>query len=207
MSTGIRIPPQIPLPDKVGYGDTYEESRTTSVMESGPPRIRNKFRTAPKLIDVQFSLSQYEYQIFEVWWQEAIRGGELEFDIQLIDDTETVVWYTCRWLGGSFTAEIAVDNDWVVAGKLRTIGGPFDIRPADTDELEGLSRLLTIANGSLLIGKTLRGKSVLSIAAKGKLYSPIFGKATLQIVTKGRLAPYELHGLVQLSIVAEGELD
>ncbi len=190
MPTGIRFPLKDRPPHAEGYGDTYEETRTTVEMETGPDRVRNKMRSAPRLISVRWKFTQEEYQKFEVWWQEGILGGERLFDMQTIDDTEDVIWFTCTWVG-EFQAEINSEDgglQWWVSGTVRAEGPSFADRPAGTDELEGRASMEMRATGALLIIRALAGRAPVGITARGQLLAPpLHGRSTPVLIARGAL--------------------
>lgn len=188
MPTGIRFPLDRPAAAQ-GFSDTYEETRTTVEMTTGPDRVRNKMRTAPRLFNVQWKVVHADYTKFDTWWHEVIKGGALEFDVQILDDTETPVWYTVRWIK-SYKVEVSSDgdSDWIISGLLRTKGASFEDRPSGTDELEGRSLFRLRARGTLFIPTVLYGRASLHLTARGMLARPeMEGRAALHFLAKGRL--------------------
>lgn len=210
MATGIRIPPQVPPPLRDGYGDTYEETRTSVEMDAGAPRIRNKMRSAPRLFTLTWHMSAAVYKVFDIWFAETIAGGAKEFDIQLLDDSETLVWYTATFEKGSYRAAIEEDNNWRVSATLRAVGDSFPTRPPGTDELRGVADLsLLPLLGVLVIKKSLSGRVDLGIGegTRGVLKPfPMFGIANLNISARGALYPRPLYGIAQMSLTATGTL-
>lgn len=216
MPTGICLPPQIPPPERDGYDDTYEETRSSVDMQTGPPRMRNKFRVAPRLINVRWTLSNAAYRIFDIWFSETLKGGEVPFDIQLLDDTEELVWYTARWSKGEFRAEIQEDGKWVVTGTIRSTEDPFADRPSGTDELGGRGSFNFTGKGNMLIAKVLFGAGSLGLSfARGALRAtPFFGQTFFEMFTRGQLTPrpfygrgtFDLTGIAALAVFGADEL-
>lgn len=210
MATGIRIPPQVPPPLRDGYGDTYEETRTSVEMDAGAPRIRNKMRSAPRLFTVTWHMTADVYKVFDIWFAETIAGGAKQFDIQLLDDSETLVWYTATFQDGSYRAAIEEDNNWRVSATLRAVGESFATRPPGTDEMRGVANLsLLPARGQLLIRKVLFGSVMLGIGegTRGALKPvPLYGRAVFDLNGRGRLYPRPLYGRATMDLTATGAL-
>lgn len=194
MASGIRTPVEVGLPSSESYGDTYEETRSRTEMDTGSPRMRNKMRTAPRLFDVSWKLTQADYQAFDSWFQDTIKGGLMEFDIQLLDDTEDLVWYTARFVDGTYTATIDAWDNWIVSGTVRALGDPFEVRVPATDEIEGRVAFRMTNTGAMVVGKALFGRSSLGLtSARGAFRPPvIYGRGTMKInYGKGNLQTRE----------------
>lgn len=208
MATGIRIPPQVPPPLRDDYSDTYEESRTAVDMDAGAPRTRNKMRTAPRLFTVSWHMTAAVYKVFDIWFAETVAGGAREFDIQLLDDSETLVWYTATFEKGSYRAAVEDGGNWRVSATLRAVGDSFPTRPPGTDELRGVAALdLTAPRGLLVIQKVLFGSTTLGIGegTRGVLKPvPLYGRAVLDLSGRGKLYPRPLYGRATLSLTATG---
>ena len=207
MPSGIRLPPQIRQPDRDGFDDTYEETRTRVDMEIGAPRIRNKMRAAPRVFNLRWTMTNDVYQVFDIWWQETIKGGEAEFDMQMLDDTDTLVWFTVRWQKGTYRAEQQDTDKWIVSGAVRSVGESFPYRAPGTDELAGLSTFNTKAQAAMLVGKVLFGASSVGIGeAKAKFnIVPFYGRGTIGLSGRGRLRPRPFYGSAVFNLVAQGE--
>lgn len=198
MPTGIRFP--LGVPEKTGFGDTYEETRSRLDMEIGPARVRNRMRLAPRTFTVQWSFGFDEYLIYERWWQNVIKGTSKKFDIQLLDDTESIVWFTCEWIK-PFVANLNASNVWVVTGTIRTISDSFETRPSGTDELAGTVSMGLTASAAMLIKKTLYGKASLGLTAQAKPKAiPLYGRARLGLDGRGKLIPRPFNGRAHLGI-------
>lgn len=159
--TSIRFPPDLRLPDREGYGDADEETRTEFQPSTGAIRRRHKFRTAPRVFDVRWTFTQQEYYIFDFWVQNTIDGGALPFDIQLIDDDETIVWYTVTAVGEFKYQILEAEGElrYQVSWRLRARKASFgEIRAPGTDELRGTAFPGLTTYGTLLVYTPLRGR-------------------------------------------------
>jgi len=206
MATGIRYPADLQRPDRGGFGDTFEEIRTEVPMEVGAPRVRNRMRSAPRIFDVRWTFSQTEFTLFDNWWQYTIKGGASEFDIQLLDDDQTLVWFTVRALG-DFKAEVVNELEWLVTLRLRALSDNFGTtRAAGTDELRGRSTPGVNASGNLLVYSPIRGSTSVGISAATARPKtlPFMGKSTpgLYSLPRAKFAPFPLRGQITIGVSA-----
>lgn len=209
MPTGIRFPSQLRVPDREGYNATFEETRSVVDMEAGPARRRNKYRRPPQLFDLQWTFNQADFTVFDIWWQDTIGGGTREFDIQLLDDDETVVWYTVT-AKGEYKAEVSEVMDWRVTLRVKALGANFGpVRPAGTDELMGLAEVGVTARGMLLIPKVLRGSTSVGITAQARFsLPPLRGAASVGLfrLPRARFGAFPLRGAAAVGVTASGAL-
>lgn len=168
MPSGVVFPINLPVVSRPGHGDMFEEIRSSFEPEIGVSRRRNRMRVAPRIFELQLDLSQDEYQIFDLWWQDTIKAGELEFDIQLLNDDNVLVWYTVNVLE-EYSADVTKTMDWLVSFKVRAKLDHFGItRDPGTSELLGTADIgLTSAAGAL------------------QVYTPFYGTVTLDLTATG----------------------
>ncbi len=211
MPTGIRFPIDLKDqgPERSGFSDTYEETRSRVEMEIGAARTRNLMRSTPRLFEVSFTFNYNEYNVFDNWWQNTILGGLHTFDIQLLDELDELVWFTVRWIG-KYKASIDPSNNWVVTGSLRSEDESFEDRPPGTDELRGKTKITTKATGKIKIGKTVRGSATVELTGVGRLTPlPIhlYGTGSPELIAPARLAwPAILYGDANVEITGVGTL-
>lgn len=179
MPSGISLPTQLGVPLKSGYSATFEESRSAVEMESGLPRRRQVYRRPPQIFDLKWDFTQGQFTVFDIWWQNSIDGGSREFDIQLLDDDESIVWYTVTALG-VYTAEVSLVMDWTVSLRVRALDDNFGpVRLSGTDELIGSTSVGIVASGNLQVGKPIRGSAEIGMQSVGTLIMPgIHGSAS-----------------------------
>lgn len=209
MPTGIRFPSQLRVPDRDGYNDTFEETRSVVDMEAGPARRRNKYRRPPRLFDLQWTFNQEDFHTFDVWWQDTIAGGTREFDIQLLDEDETVVWYTVT-AKGEYKAEVSEVMNWRVTLRVKALSASFGTdRQAGTDELTGTAFVGVTARGMLLIPKVLRGLATVGATAQARFsLPPLRGSAAVGLfrLPRARFGAFPLRGAAAVGIAARGAL-
>jgi len=211
MATGIRFPADLRVPDRDGYGDTFEEIRSAFEPEIGQVRRRNRMRSAPRVFDLQWVLNQADYQIFDVWWQNTIKGGEQSFDIQLLDDDHTLVWYTVHALG-EYKAEVVHELEWRVTLRVRALGDNFgSTRPAGTDELKGRAAVGVVrGTGAIKVTRPIRGTTSVGVTASGRLAFPAMrGSTTVGMyrLPRGTLAPIPMRGSITIGPPATGKIE
>jgi len=209
MTTGIRFPPGLRPPDRDGYADALEEGRTEFQPDVGAARRRNKFRTTPRLFDVTWTFTQGEYYAFDWWVQNTVDGGAREFDVQLLDDDATLVWYTVQGVG-PFSYDIADPEGelrYVVKWKFRAKDESFgEFRPAGTNELYGRCAPGVTARGRLLVYTPFRGRtSVGVVSARTRFSLPAMrGIANVGMywLPRAQFAPFPLYGLTAVGVVS-----
>lgn len=168
-NSGIRFPTSLRSPDREGYGDADEETRTAFQPSVGAVRRRHKYRTAPRVFDVRWTFTQTEYYTFDYWVQYTIDGGALPFDIQLLDDDQTLVWYTVTAVGEfryeilEAEGELRYQVNWRLRAKSNYFG---ESRPSGTDELRGEGALPGVTTyGVLRVYTPLRGAADVGVSA------------------------------------------
>lgn len=187
--TSIRLPNNFPVPDRMGYGDTQEESRSRVNMEIGPVRQRRRSRTSPRLFTVQWKLTQSQFQEFDIWYQEILQGGSKQFDIQLLDDDSSLVWYTVEMPEvPKWKIQSESSDNWVVEATLRAPGRYFLIRDSGTDKLIGRCAATLRNTGALKVSKTINGRAAIGISAtRGRLNLGIYTRGNFGLTSRGRL--------------------
>ena len=214
MTTGIRFPSDLPLPDRSDYRETFEEIRRSLEMESGTQRRRNRMRAAPRRFDLSFQLTQNEFAAFDTWWQSTIRGGEREFDIQLqADDAgEALVWYTVRVVDGVYNAEVNERMEYRVTFTVRAVAEGFATRISGTDELRADLRIgLQSAKANALIYSPYRADTSVGVTYARAVFNlpPLRGATAVGLLqyTRGRLLPRPLFGAAVLGMRAQARFD
>lgn len=215
MTTGIRYPATLPPPSRDAYAEEFEEIHRATEMEAGTRRKRARMRVAPRRFDVGAVLSQTQFAEFDRWWQDTIKGGEREFDIELLDDddADALVWYTVRSVDGSYDLDVTETATYRVSFVVRAVGDSFATRPSGTDELEGRSTLgLTAAPGRLLVFTPFRALSAVGITGARSVFNlpPLQGRAEVGLLgfTRGQLAPLPLRGAAVFGFTsARGRFD
>lgn len=169
MPAGIVFPTNLPVVSRPGHGDMFEEIRSAFEPEIGVSRRRNLMRKAPRIFDIQLDLSQAEFQEFDFWWQDTIKGGEEDFDIQLLNDDDTLVWYTVHVLE-EYSADVTKTMDWLVSFKVRAKLDHFGtVRVSDTDQLMGAASIgVASATGALKVSTPFYGIGTVGVTAPAK---------------------------------------
>jgi len=192
MPSAIRTPETLGIPMRNGFGDTYEENRTLFNPEIGASRRRRVMRTSPRLFDVSWTFSQDQFTTFDKWWQEDIKGGIELFDIQLMDDDASVVWFTVRAIG-EYSSEVSQTNVWTVRLRIRAMDLHFgSYRDPGTDNIRGMTSIGVSASGALQVDRVLRGASTIGIssATLRPKTLPLYGSTSIGMYSlpKGQLS-------------------
>ena len=106
---------------------------------------------------------------FDFWWQDTIKGGEEDFDIQLLNDDDTLVWYTVHVLE-EYSADVTKTMDWLVSFKVRAKLDHFGtVRVSDTDQLMGAASIgVASATGALKVSTPFYGIGTVGVTAPAK---------------------------------------
>lgn len=163
MPSSLLYPPNLPQPLASGAPSTFENTRSEFESEMGLSRRRQKYRTTPRVFDCSIVMSQDDYHIFDNWFEYGIFGGLNEFDIRLIDGSESVLsWFTVRFVD-EYEATCNPQMQWEVKFKLRTIQASFQNRISGTNEMHGYQDVQASNTGALLVIKALYGRQDVSI--------------------------------------------
>lgn len=209
-----------------GYTNTREETRVRVAMETGAARQRQTMLRSPRIFTVQWEFTSSEYLTFESWLQGSVKGGEHDFDIQLLDDTESLIWYTVRFVSQPEASIVDLNSDqWRVSAVLRSKDPPFGSRPPGTNELRGYSApeftgtgrpptVHALRSTSLIVADhtgrfslpPLRGLSSPAFSGRGKFRNYLRGLSSPEVVGTGMLLR-GLGGLASPVLTATGELE
>lgn len=207
MTSYIFFPEDLPLPIVSG-GDSFENVRSRVEMEVGPTRQRRHYRTAPRRFTYTWEFTQAEYAEFDDWWQNAIQGSVLPFNIRLLDDDQSLLWFEVYWLG-SYKSEIVdtFSKAWRVSGTLRIIGQGSSTRPVGTNNMHGYSKPEIMAVGWPILDKALRGQASFTLQNSGRLGAFMHGLSSPVLNTSGRLRVDKLaYGVSTPTITSTGYL-
>jgi hypothetical protein len=187
---GIRIPPDVPVPDREGHDNSFEDHRTEFQPVTGAIRRRAKYRSVPETYSVQWTLTFEEFSAFDYWYQYTIRGGELPFDLQLLDDDATLTWYTARGVG-PISYEIIDPQGvigYVIKWKLRVLGGDHGtFRPSGTDQLRGATSVGVTTAGNLFSYTPFHGRASSGISATARIAPVLGGRTTVGVSARAYL--------------------
>jgi hypothetical protein len=204
MTTEI-VFPDIALPLRDSVVDTFEDTRSKVQMETGATRIRRRNRTAPRIYELSWDMSQEEFALFDEWYQYTINGGDLPFDIQIQDDLGDLAWLTAKGLD-DYSAKCINGFDWQVTWKVRSTQPIFYGRiPVP---FSGRASIGVQGLGDLEVLKPLYGISSIGIVA-GTVFvppGPLMGVAGPSgiVLGTGNLLGRPLWGMSVVSITATG---
>lgn len=174
MPTGILFPPSLPPPLRDDNNTEFEKSTRRMDLEIGMARQRRTTRTEPRLESVGWVFSQAQFKTFDLWFQNTIRSGELEFDILLSDDLLGLTYYTASMLEG-YEANIDYTKyEWHVTAKLRLKYAPFAIRPPGTDDLNARFDSTSSFGARLIVGVPWRASFDSTSVFTGRFRAPPF---------------------------------
>lgn len=171
MSSSIRIPVEIPIVDREGFGSAYANHRSIWEPEVGAARRRRKYRRTPRFFDLQFTLRQHEYYVFDNWYQFVIQSGAVPFDIQLLDDDESLMWYTVQGVA-PYTYERNHNGEpiYLLRWRVRAMDEGFEVRLSGTDELGGAADVgVDNAYAAIEVAKALGGVANIDVTPTAQM--------------------------------------
>lgn len=204
MSTGIVFPLDL-APDANGFADSYEDTSRRMQMEVGEDRVRRRMRRSARRFEIQYTFDQEEFATFKAWWLNDILGNARKFDVRILDRDETLMWFTCRWIG-EYKVKVGPDNLWIVSGTVRTVEDSFEVRVPGTDQLHGRSSLEMFATGRMLIGVELYGRSSIEMINVGHFTAAaLHGRSNITLRAGGYLSPIpiSLNGRALLELTGQ----
>lgn len=170
--SSIRLPEAIPIPQRDSLTTTFEQSNQQNPFEIGAARSRRTRSLAPRLWTITFIMSLVQFQLFEDWYQNTIKGGSFIFDMQLLDDDDTLVWYTVNIVGEYTYANVGTAYDrWTVTMTVRSRLPSFAVRDPGTAELRGAITVGTDLTGLLHVPFIMRGAVTVGTELKGLLHA------------------------------------
>lgn len=112
------FPSQIPkVSRKVGI--RIEDPVERTPFDNGRARQRQRFEAIPTGFDVEWLLTDDEFNIFEAFVRIKLNGGADWFTIQL-PATQGIQTVTARFIKGEYRARSKGVLNWVVSAKLET---------------------------------------------------------------------------------------
>lgn len=196
--------PDISLQLRDSVRDLFEETRSKIPMETGSHRTRRWNRTAPRIYELSWDMSQEEFALFDEWYQYTINGGDLPFDIPIQDDLGDQAWLTAQGVE-DYEATCINGFDWQVSWKIRSVQPIFYGRVPLP--FSGRGQIGVRGFGQLQVLKPLYGRA--SIDVTGEVFvppPPPAGKGVIGITARGMLLPRPLWGASVVEVVATGRL-
>lgn len=208
MSSPIRLPAIISIPQRDSFTDGFEFANLRTQFEIGAPRSRRMRTLAPRLFSVTFVCDAQQFQEWEYFYQDTIKGGSLPFDILLLDDDNSYVWFTVNTVGDYTYNNVGTAYDrWNVVVALRSKYPSFSTRDPGTSELGGLASVGADIFGGLHIPYVMKGLSSIDVLLEGKIASdPMRGLITIDTFASSQLQSQPPAGLITLDTILSGRL-
>lgn len=134
------IPASLPAPSRVPHGLTHWDVAENSAREHGILRRRRRFRTPEQRCQVQWLLTQAQFDTFWDWYEAVLQAGAQAFDARVLPAGEAgvvrsvaVSWYVAQW-AAPYTVEVVQGGVsgllYRVSGELVLYGDASSTRPA-----------------------------------------------------------------------------
>jgi hypothetical protein len=160
-------PGVLPLPTFEGYGLEPKDGILRTEMEAGEARQREQFTSTPTAIPARFRFTQFQFGIFESWYQHNAKNGAAYFNMELLGGLGMVT-HEARFLGAGKKKYSAVPfrgdksgAKWIVTTTLEIRKRPVLTKEAlDLCLSEDIEALLSeVVTFETLIETTLAGPS------------------------------------------------
>lgn len=205
MSSTIAFPNSLPKPLPT-YTVGFLGKRTEFESESGLPIRRRKTSTQIRTFNLEWVFSGVEYAAFRDWFYNSLADGTRSFDIELLDDSIELVWYTVNIPTASYQASLQPGMLWNVQMQVMSRTPGFTDRVAGSAQLQGLTTLEFSGTARLVNpGVILLGRANLEFRSTGRLYLTTKGSATIEFTASGKL-PKIYRGLANIEFDLRGQL-
>lgn len=106
-------PSTLPVALIDGYGLESGDATVRTDMDSGPARVRLRYRATPDAIPMKFLLTDEQMVIFRAWWDGDAAQGSAWFDMPLKDGrTAAIATKEVRPNPGKFKADFIGGGFW-----------------------------------------------------------------------------------------------
>lgn len=190
--SGIAFPSTLP-PPKPQYELRFVGGKSDFESETGFTRRRRKTTSEVRVYTLRWTFTPTQYEIFRTWFEDTLGNGVRAFDIRLLDDDATLVWWTVASLGAAYEADADAAINWDVSMTVHTA------LPSFTTRVPGAADMSAFAEVSFVSATRLEAPGVRLLARGGIAFS-----GTAQLFTTMRAnAALEFTGLAKLPITLE----
>ena len=187
LGAAIAFPATLP-PPLPNYTLGFHGARTAFETETGHVRRRRRTASEIRVFALEWVLSAAQYDVFRYWFETTLNDGTREFDIQLLDDSVDLVWYTCSVPSCTYQASPTAAMSWRVRMTVLSKAPSFAERLSGSSSLDGICEASFTGIGSLKDpGVNLLGRGIAEFTGSGALYDTMRGLATIEFTGTGRI--------------------
>lgn len=158
----IQYPPQLPVPQRSGYGFSHVQPFVRTQMASGRAKQRRGFTNVPSMLPVSWYFNNQEAMLFEAWFRYSINDGVDWFVTKLrtpLDVESDLGDYRCRFTE-MYTGPELHGCLWRYSASLEVFHRPtlppgWELHPEYLLHADIIDRALNIHWPEFLAGRTL----------------------------------------------------
>jgi len=110
-------PEQLPLPEQSGYAIQHVSPLQRTEMVSGRARQRRTYTSVPSMVAVQFFCTEFQAQLFELFFRFGITDGA-DWFMCTLKTPLGIMPYECRFNGIYEGPTLTTFNKWTFSGTL-----------------------------------------------------------------------------------------
>jgi hypothetical protein len=94
------IPPSLPPGFREGHSFEPLANARVRQRDQGEARMRPRYRSVPDQCTITWRFTQAEFDVFDEWFENTIRVGSFDFDLQVADRATQLgtTWFTARFV-------------------------------------------------------------------------------------------------------------
>lgn len=123
------VPDSLPLPSSQNHVFTNVSMAQAVQFETGDVRRRRRYTRAPQLLDLQWELSQTEFDTFHNWFEQTLMAGARQFDLQVASQTSVDVVWNSALFTRPYEATLDLGGKYIVRATLLVTGTPSIYKP------------------------------------------------------------------------------
>lgn len=89
------------IPEKISYQISFKEDSKSTSLNGGYSIFSKYILNSSKIIDIQFILTEFEYDYFRSFYRTISHNACSPFTMDLILDSSSLIEYTCYFIPGS----------------------------------------------------------------------------------------------------------
>lgn len=173
---GITAPSGTPPFRAAGHGIAPGSVFADVPMLTGHARRRRVWRTVPRVVDVEWRLTQAEMAVVDAWFEDVLQAGNRRFSALIANQGTGDLWWEAQWLS-PYRADPIAGGRWRVTGQLLLTGEGSATGPVTTDLQLAITVALTGPPVVLTVTPALALEIVVRLTQPVVLGSINFGAA------------------------------
>ena len=131
------LPPFLSAPHEIELVPVF----ATVGFAAGHSRTRRLFTTAPRIVRVDWDLTESQMAAVDDWYEDILEAGKRQFAAQVANQGTGLLWWTAEW-EEPYEANPGQIADWRVSGRLRLTGTGTTVAPVPSTLRLGVTAAL-----------------------------------------------------------------